>query len=112
MTVYAILRQNNHDYSEAEKYGKIKFLFPLGVNVMNTSLVVSSAYEWFKDFDFDNDHFLPLGNPIIVALVSMCLSEAMFPVHQTEVSILEWDKHAQTYVPRVIDFQIDSDVEV
>jgi len=111
MTVYAILKQNNHDYSEAERYGKVKFLFPLGINVMNTELIVSSACVWFEDFDFEEDHFLPLGNPIVVALVSMCLSEAMYPNHETEVNILEWDKHDQTYVTRAIVFPSDKDVE-
>jgi len=107
MAVYTILRQNNHDYSEAEKHGKVQFLFPLGVNVVNTKLIVDSARNWFKDFDFGEDYFLPVGGPVVVSLVSMCLFEEMYDTFHEAVNLLDWDKHQQTYIVRTVEYPQD-----
>lgn len=100
MSVYAILHQTNHDYTSAEQYGEVEVLFPLGVNVTNINVITESARVWFREFDFEQDYFLPVGNPIVVASVAMCFAEEMVLTGVDEASILEWDKSSREYVTR------------
>ncbi len=103
MTVYAILRQSNHDYKPAEKYGQLEFIFPLGINITDVGAISEIARNFFADFDFENDYFLPVGNPIVVAAVSMCLLEEMKLCRERSANFLEWDKPSQTYVTHKFD---------
>lgn len=100
MAVYTIQKQTNHDYSPAEVYGDINTLFPLGVNVTDVEVISKAARVWFKTFNFQEDYFLPIGNPAVVAIVSMCLLEELFLREVSEADMLEWDKHSRAYVCR------------
>ena len=100
MTVFTPTKQNNHDYSAAEAFGELDVLFPLGINITNVDLISQHARDWFKNFDFQEDHFLPIGNPVVVAVMTMCLLEEAFLLQVDEISLLEWDKQSQAYVPR------------
>lgn len=110
LSVFTILKQNNHDYTGAEKFGPLDFLFPLGVNVVNVEVISEAARNWFQniDFDFDEDYFLPVGNPIVVAIVTACLVEEMLLMRSEHVNMLEWDRQTQSYVVR--RFSLSDDV--
>lgn len=101
MAVYTIQKQTNHDYSPAEVYGEINTLFPLGVNITDVEVISEAAREWFQGFDFDDDYFLPIGNPVVVAIISMCFLEEMFLMQVSEAKMLEWDKYSRNYVERL-----------
>lgn len=103
MTVYTILKQANHDYSAAEKYGNLSVLFPLGVNVVDVNVILDAAGDWFSDFDFEDDIFMPIGNPIIVSIVTICLVEEMALRGKDTVNMLEWDKYSREYVVKEVE---------
>jgi hypothetical protein len=109
MAVYAILQQPNHDFTSAGRFGHINLLFPLGVNFVNIDVIAKAARDWFKDFDFQEDVFLPVGNPIVVAVVSMCLVEEMLLMEVDQALILEWDRSSQSYIEKT--FTLDPEME-
>ena len=98
MAVYALLKQANHDFTSAEKYGEIDILFPLGVNIVNVDVIADAARQWFRDFDFTDDHFLPVGNPIVVAIATACLVEEAVAMEADSFTVLEWDNKDRSYV--------------
>lgn len=100
VAVFALLKQTNHDFTSAEQYGDIDILFPLGVNVVNVDVIADAARRWFHEFDFQDDYFLPVGNPVVVAVVSMCLIEEAIAMQVDSINILEWDNKDRSYVER------------
>lgn len=105
MAVYAILFQSNHDYSTVAAYGDVKVLFPLGVNMTKVDVICDAADKWFEDFDFDEDYFLAVGNPIVVSIVSMRFAEAMAAADAVSAKFLEWEKQNQSYTIRHYDLE-------
>lgn len=97
MAVYALLKQSNHDFSTAEQYGNVDILFPLGVNNINVAVITDAARTWFHEFDFQDDYFLPVGNPVVVAIVAMCLVEEAIAMQVDSFKMLEWDSKSRAY---------------
>ena len=100
MTVYAILQPQSHDFSSLAKFGEVDLLFPLGLHVTNPKVVADAADAWFQNFNFNEDYYLPAGNPAVVAIVSMVFQRHVAARNQDEVSMLEWDKYARKYAVR------------
>jgi len=109
MTVYTIVKQANHDFTTASEFGELNVLFPLGVNIVDVKIIADAAREFFSDFDFDNDYFLPVGSPIVVAVVCICLSEEFELQQKESISFLEWDKYRQSYSVKTYDASDEND---
>lgn len=109
MTVYIVAKQTNHDYASAGMFGDTSILFPLGVHIIDARVIATAARAWFADFNFDEDYFLPIGNPIVVAIISLCLAEELEIQQKDSINFLEWDKYRQTYSVNTYEVEDDSD---
>lgn len=103
MAVYVSARQDNHDTSSAEvEYGDLNYLFPMGISVIDPDLLLDEARKWVSDFDFDEDYFIPVGPPLLIAIASMALVDEANNQEAETITFLEWDRRAQKYNQKVM----------
>ncbi len=86
------------DLTPAAKYGDIRFLLRSNASVLNTVPLVRVLKEKLADFSKD-DYILPVGDPVIIGLVSAIASEKTGGIFK----FLKWDKKERAYLPVQID---------
>ena len=86
------------DLTPAAKYGEIKFLLKNNSSILNTVPLVRALKEKLSEYTKD-DYILPVGDPVIIGLVSAMISEKTGGVFK----VLKWDKKERVYLPVQID---------
>lgn len=88
----------NIDLSPAAEYGEIQILMPHSQSMLAPVPTVRSLKEKLRNFT-DNDYILPVGDPVLIATVSMLASEQ----NGGRVKFLKWDKRTGKYLVIPVD---------
>lgn len=95
-----VVQEGNNDYSSAEEYGEVQFITKSDLRNTPGSEQTMNVYADIRKFKTQYipgiDYIIPVGNPMIVVLVSMVLG---FGNHK----FLKWDGRRVTYVPFTLD---------
>jgi len=86
------------DLTPAAKYGDIRFLLQHNSSVLNTVPLVRALKEKLENFS-EEDYILPVGDPVVIGLVSAICSAKTGGVFK----FLRWDKKERSYIPIHID---------
>jgi len=112
MAVYVTQENPRLNYSDAERFGTIKFLSvydysPNGNSKRNEKLL-EGLHRDLRGFDPMRDHVLLTGDPVVIAIVFQIVAgqvlEGMCPDHG-DISLLKWDGQNRKYNQIVIDLK-------
>lgn len=81
------------DLSPAEKFGELVDILPSNM-FWGPDTIVSQSKRILSDFNSDEDCLLAIGDPVAIAACAIIASR-----ETGEVTILKWDKKAQSYQP-------------
>lgn len=98
-----VTQETNVDFSEAERYGEVRFLTADDFNntrasIKNQHLLMALRHQ-LKDFDPENDWVVITGSPIVSCAVFMILGWMRHPL----VRILRWDNRDLLYRPHYLE---------
>lgn len=90
------------DLSPAEKFGELVDILPSNMfwdaeTIVAQAERILNAPTW--EFDPDHDFLLAIGDPVAIAACAIIASR------HGSVTILKWDKKAQSYLPFCLDVQ-------
>lgn len=95
-TVYITERTSGKDFSGADRFGHVEFLFRKGVYPDNLDQripdMVDIARRKLANFDPNSDFILPVGDPVGIAIVFMILGHC-----RGRVSVLKYDRQTGIY---------------
>lgn len=106
MTVFVLQKDDKKDFSAAEKFGDLQFLWGVrrGIYPDNADTrvdtMVSTARKALEKFDVEKDYLLLVGDPIGISIVSALLGEM-----SDTIPVLKWDGQAQQYYPVTINLE-------
>ena len=96
-TIFVTQDDGHKDFSKAEIYGKLRFVFPYRPSKDN-SVLVDHARFVMKDYQ-PGDYILIVGNPKLTAIMFAAALEVA-----DEVQFIQWDRHTMSYQVEVVPF--------
>ena len=95
-----LTQQQHHDTSQAKTFGEIVTVYPPSTQVYgDTPHFVDVARRFLRNADED-DFILPLGDPVLGAILTMVMCEK-FGI----VNILKFDRKTKSYSSYSIDIE-------
>lgn len=98
--VFITQENTKHDYSMANEFGDIRFLFTeyfnfaRAENSLTQKEQIEKAYDMLEDFDPRTDYILLAGCPVVIAVVSnICFKKAKGDT----VRFLKFSSHKKKY---------------
>lgn len=106
--VYVVQEQGKLDYSDAERFGEVKFLTRFEYNGLRNShrnkLVTSDIRLGLADFHPDRDYLLMTGSPVSMGYAFWLVMLKASQAGHSKLNILQWDRESYQY--RHIVFEI------
>ena len=91
-----VIQEGNNDYSQAEEFGEVHFVTRSDLRNIEgskqNSQVIADLWRFKASYIPDKDFIVPVGNPVLIALLSMILGNG-------DHKFLKWDGRKATYVP-------------
>ena len=80
------------DINPAKEHGNVLIMFPAGMNYPSISPEMESQLkDMADDFNPDTDHFMPLGDPLLMVAAAAALGS------RGNFRMLKWDRHQRRY---------------
>lgn len=90
-----VVQEGHNDYSPAEQFGEVNFITKSDLRNMEGSEqnreLLGDVRSFLSNYIAGVDYIIPVGNPMVNALISMCLSS-------TDHKFLKWDGRRATYI--------------
>lgn len=107
MSIVYVVQETNHDFSDAETFGKLMFLsvdkqddfHNIRDSEHNTRLV-SHLRHGLREFNVDRDFIVVAGSPYVNAAVFWILGK----MNERVINVLRWDNRDRKYVPLPLQF--------
>lgn len=101
MAVYVVQEQNRIDYSDAERFGDVKFLTAIEYNGMRNSVRNSQALADIRSglagFDPSLDYLLLTGNPIAIGYAFHIAMVNAHNLKADKLNVLQWEREKGQY---------------
>lgn len=101
MTVYVVQEQQRFDYSDAERYGEVKFLTNLEYNGLRNSFRNKQATVDIRlgmaDFNPNADYLLMTGSPVAMGYAFWLAMLKASNAGIFKLNILQWDRESNHY---------------
>jgi len=95
-----VVQEGRNDYAPAEEFGEVRFITHFEVTSIEGSQqnknVEADIRKWATEYTPGLDWIVPTGNPMVVALLTMCLHQQM--AHK----FLKYDGRRICYVPHTL----------
>ncbi len=102
-TVFVTQYDEHKDFSKAEVYGKLRYVYPYRPSRDN-DVLVEHARHVMKDYR-PGDYILIVGNPKLTAIMFAAALEVV-----DDVQFIQWDRHSMSYQVERVGFY-DLEVE-
>jgi hypothetical protein len=98
--VYVIQASSTRDFSDAERYGKIKYLLPDNFQIARSPVIAEDKLKRKLAAFNDEDYLVLIGDPIIIGLATLIAGRA----NNGRVKALKWDRRdGGHYIPIQLD---------
>jgi hypothetical protein len=95
-----VVQEGKNDYHSAEEFGEVHFIttsdFRSMQNSKQNSEVAADIRKFRTEYIANEDYIIPVGNPMVVALVTMALGGGNH-------KFLKWDGRKVAYIPFVLN---------
>jgi hypothetical protein len=106
-----VTQETDVDFSEAERYGEVKFLTANDFNNTRSSIknqfLLMSLRKQLTEFEPENDWIVITGSPIVSCAVFAILGWMRHPL----VRILRWDNRDLVYRPHYLELNKETSGE-
>lgn len=109
MSIVWVTQETQYDFTEAEKFGEVRFLTTRDLNnnrnsQHNEALMTEIAHR-LRKFDYERDYIVIAGSPYVSALVFLLLGLR----HERAIRILRWDNRDLKYTPLHLELRREVD---
>lgn len=99
--VFVVQEQQHLDYSDAERFGEVKFMTRLEYNGLRNSLRNEQALADIRNgligFDSERDFLLLTGNPVTMGYAFWTAMLKAMGRGSEKLNILQWDRESGRY---------------
>lgn len=97
--VYVIQEDPKKNLTRAKEYGQLVILMPPNQVTFDSSFAVDMMEKKLKDFDYDEDFLLLVGDPVLIAIASAIVAGVTGGIFK----VLKWDRLESDYNALDID---------
>jgi hypothetical protein len=98
--VYIIQASSTRNFSDAERFGTVKYLLPDGFQIVRSPVIAEDKLKRKLARFSDDDYLLLTGDPIIIGLATLIAGRA----NGGRVNTLKWDRRdGGHYIPIQLD---------